>query len=343
MFTPVESLVGGLLIGGASTVALVLDGKIAGISGITGPCLRAVLMRKASEKKWNFLFTSGMIIGGLPALGICKDFSYPPVADFSAIRYILAGSLVGFGTRLGSGCTSGHGVCGLARLGVRSIAAVPTFMLSAGLTVAFTRHIIKVDPSGPTGMASLAWPPSGAMAVFASCSSLVLAASAIIIKQARSFLGPLVSGVIFSLGLSCAGMTSQYKVMDFLDVAGTWDPSLAFVMGGALMVTFPAYFWARKETSCPLNEGATFESPKSDKPDIKLVVGNIAFGVGWGLLGVCPGPSITGFIPHLTQGVTGIKFAAAVLCLWASWLATDRVLHRLQIRESLCSQKDKSL
>ena len=101
----------------------------------------------------------------------------------------------------------------------------------------------------------------------------------------------LVSGLLFGIGLIVSGMTNPAKIQNFLDVAGSWDPSLAFVMGGAIAVTMPAYILLRKR-SAPLFAMA-FQWPTATTLDTKLIGGATIFGIGWGASGFCPGPSIT--------------------------------------------------
>ncbi len=133
-FTPVGGFVGGLLIGLAVALMLLLNGRVAGISGILG----GLLTLRAGETLWRAAFVAGLVLGALAyvrAAGV-------PVAVVAPLPAVLAGGLlVGFGTRLGSGCTSGHGLCGMARLSGRSVAATATFFGVAMLTVFLTRHV----------------------------------------------------------------------------------------------------------------------------------------------------------------------------------------------------------
>lgn len=98
------------------------------------------------------------------------------------------------------------------------------------------------------------------------------------------------SGVIFGLGLIAAGMTDPAKVKNFLDLFGAWDPSLAFVMGGAIAVGLFAFALARKRSTAFL--GGAMHLPTSKDIDRRLVLGGVTFGVGWGLAGFCPGPGL---------------------------------------------------
>ena len=129
------------------------------------------------------------------------------------------------------------------------------------------------------------------------------------------------SGLVFGLGLIVSGMADPAKVLNFLDLAGTWDPSLAFVMGGAVVVTFIGYrlVLARK---APLLMG-NFDVPASKQIDLPLVGGAAIFGIGWGIGGFCPGPALTA-LPLLAPG-TLVFVPAMLIGLWAGQRARDAV------------------
>jgi uncharacterized membrane protein YedE/YeeE len=134
-FTPLSAAIGGALIGLSAVLLMLLTGRIAGISGIFG----GLLNPDSSDKGWRIAFIAGLILAPLLATGVGYGMPTPQLpASWTVI--IAAGLLVGFGARLGGGCTSGHGICGVARLSVRSIAATAIFMLTAIATVAITRH-----------------------------------------------------------------------------------------------------------------------------------------------------------------------------------------------------------
>lgn len=135
-FTPGTALTGGILIGLAAASLLLLNGRIAGISGILG----GLLTPTRSDILWRIAFLAGLI--GAPALWTLAG-QLPPIeinAGYPAL--IVAGLLVGIGTRYGSGCTSGHGVCGLSRLSLRSLVATLSFMGMGFVTVYIIRHLI---------------------------------------------------------------------------------------------------------------------------------------------------------------------------------------------------------
>jgi uncharacterized protein len=121
----------------------------------------------------------------------------------------------------------------------------------------------------------------------------------------------LISGALFGVGLVVSGMSNPAKVLNFLDVFGTWDPSLAFVMAGALMVTAIGYRLAWRQPKPMLAD--MFDLPVSQRIDARLLAGAAAFGIGWGLSGFCPGPAVTSlallapgtlvFIPAMLVGM----------------------------------------
>jgi uncharacterized membrane protein YedE/YeeE len=135
-FTPGSAVLGGLLIGAAAVVFAMSAGRIAGISGIIGGLFRP----RPGDIGWRVAFLAGML--ATPALYEALGGRMSIEIDASSATLIAAGLLVGWGTRAGSGCTSGHGVCGLARLSPRSLAATLSFMAAGFLTVFVVRHLV---------------------------------------------------------------------------------------------------------------------------------------------------------------------------------------------------------
>lgn len=133
-FTPLSGLIGGAMIGLAGAMLMLLTGRMAGVSGILGGALTS-----APDRAWRVAFIAGL----LAAAVIAPLFGAPAPARFASSNLVLlavAGLLVGFGSRMGNGCTSGHGVCGFARISPRSIAATLVFMGFAAATIAILRH-----------------------------------------------------------------------------------------------------------------------------------------------------------------------------------------------------------
>ena len=138
-FTPIPSFIGGGMIGLSAAILLIFNGRIAGISGILG----GLLTPTKGDRAWRYAFLIGMIMGAL----IIHQLSSTPLTprvDFPVWLLALGGFIVGVGTRMGSGCTSGHGICGIARFSSRSISATLIFMFFGGLSVYLIRHATAV-------------------------------------------------------------------------------------------------------------------------------------------------------------------------------------------------------
>jgi hypothetical protein len=135
-FTPASALAGGALIGLSAVLLLALNGRIAGVSGVAG----GLAFSAAGDRAWRVLFLVGLGIGA--ALVALLGVHPAPRAGFPATALVAAGLLVGYGTSLAGGCTSGHGVCGLARLSVRSLVAVGVFLGTALVTTFVVRHVL---------------------------------------------------------------------------------------------------------------------------------------------------------------------------------------------------------
>ena len=131
-----------------------------------------------------------------------------------------------------------------------------------------------------------------------------------------------VVGLLFGLGLMLSGMTDPGKVIGFLDLFGTWDPSLALVMGGAIMVGFFAFTVAKKRTSTFL--GGAMRLPTNMDMDKKLVIGSLLFGAGWGLAGFCPGPALVSMADGQPKALV---FVLAMLVGMVGFELMDRLVH----------------
>jgi len=143
-----------------------------------------------------------------------------------------------------------------------------------------------------------------------------------------SFLVNLGLGLLFGLGLVISGMADPAKVLNFLDLFGTWDPSLAFVMGGAVIVAFFGYRLVLSRGSPVVGE--TFHLPNRSDIDHRLIVGPALFGFGWGLGGFCPGPALTA----LSFGEIGtlVFIPAMIVGMWAARLLSDGSLSLASVR-----------
>ena len=134
-FTPASALIGGILIGIAATLLLALNGRVAGVSSIIG----SLFNPDRGDVAWRMMFLLGLMLGA-GVYGILRPVAIQLTSSIPVL--VIAGLLVGFGTQLGNGCTSGHGVCGIARLSPRSIVATFVFMISAAITVYLVHHLV---------------------------------------------------------------------------------------------------------------------------------------------------------------------------------------------------------
>lgn len=129
------------------------------------------------------------------------------------------------------------------------------------------------------------------------------------------------AGLVFGIGLILSGMTDPGKVIGFLDLAGTWDPSLAFVMGGAILVGFFAFRLAGRRAESYF--GGAMHLPARGDIDARLVAGSVVFGIGWGLAGFCPGPALVSFGSGIDQAAV---FVAAMLGGMVVYRVMDKAL-----------------
>lgn len=319
-------LLGGALIGAAAGTLLLFNGDVLGASGImSSVSLNPAKALSESSQHWKFVFISCFLITSNLAFSTFE----PEAPTLSALGYGLAGFLVGFGTKLGNGCTSGHGICGLPRMSRRSLVAVLTFMGSGAATAVLTKGAFPADaaeasaePMGFWAM-TLGWVALGA-AVAARWFHRRDAPNKI--EHRAKLIPAAISGALFAKGLQISGMAKASNVYGFLDVtkisAGTWNPRLAMVMGGGVVVSFMAYQMVpeisltRSKSSllltCPVTQpkdkGFT-GIPRSQVIDFNLVAGAVLFGMGWGLGGMCPGPALflagVGAPAVLTQWMPG--------------------------------------
>ncbi|GAA5882017.1 hypothetical protein JCM1840_000401 [Sporobolomyces johnsonii] len=227
----------------------------------------------------------------------------PPLAvgQVGWVRALLAGLAVGAGTKLANGCTSGHMLVGLARFSKRSFAATMTFFSCALLTARLVPY--PLPPSTPS-LASLSPPSITPTILFLFLSPIVTSLAAYRLCPSRSLAARLQSfslGFLFSLGLALTGMLRPSKVLSFFYVPLSfpsstyqlppWDPSLAMVALGGLLPNVLVWQFIAKRRGTPRRE-TKWDVPAGGNVDGKLVVGSALFGIGWGLMGICPGPLI---------------------------------------------------
>lgn len=140
-----------------------------------------------------------------------------------------------------------------------------------------------------------------------------------------------IAGLIFGMALILSGMTDPYKVISFLDFTGLWDPSLTFVMAGAVFFGTLVFGYAKHRNTTLL--GGVMHLPTNNKIDLRLVLGSLLFGVGWGLAGYCPGPAIT----SLTQGDKPLIFVLSMII----GMAFYEIVNKIQLRQTQYSNLKK--
>ncbi|KAG1677251.1 hypothetical protein FOA52_013450 [Chlamydomonas sp. UWO 241] len=313
-FTPGHAAFGGLVIGMAVAMQLLLTGRVLGMSG----AVKGIVQR--TPGLWRYAFVGGMLVASVP-LAMLVPSSFVPLPDtYTYVRALGGGLLVGLGSALGNGCTSGHSICGMSRFSVRSIIYTVVYMAAGAVGAALTGSLAA---SGvPTDVApALVWPTLEvltpqlqiAAAGAAAFAALAFAGSHMGASKAKlEGIATLAVGGVFASGLAFSGMTLPAKVAGFLSpLLRGWDASLAFVMGGALVVGSIAYQSVLGGTkllppslrSIPVPGGkpgaplllSSYNLPSGNVIDPKLLTGGVLFGAGWGISGMCPGPAIVAF------------------------------------------------
>lgn len=357
-FTPFESTIGGILIGVSAAAYLKLNGRISGMSGaLTGTLKGTKALVQGGKYDWFEyrqkvayllgLVTAGFLVYFIP--GLAPEESFVPlglsvrnVFHIPALVTFIGGMLVAIGTNVGSGCTSGHMICGIARLSRRSFVATATFSSVAFIVVQLGTPSLIVNYFFGGHMKQLShnqewisFPSFTYALLLLSILAIVLATYYYLYENANQFsqsvknqmdqyVLPYYSALVFGLGLAFAGMTSPAKVVGFFDFFGDhYDPSLFCVAVGAILLDLYLF---QMHILPAANKGETplyhdqYHLPSSTQIDWKLVTGAAIFGVGWGLGGVCPGPVMTNlgtfnplFILYCLGFYTGLQVKEHVL------------------------------
>lgn len=306
------------------------NGKIAGISGI--------LLRSVQGGALDLAFLASMGLAGSLALGAPPPAAASggaPAAAAALAAAVLGGAVSGAGFAAASGCTSGHGVCGLGRASPRSLAAVATFMatgaLSASAAPHFSAALARVGHALGAGAGGALGPllalAPAALRPVVPLAALLLAGAAVVAcgggasanasagagagapprprgsASGAQLVASAACGALFGVGLAVSGMADPTVVRAFLNpwAPGGWNPRLMAVMGGAVAVTAPAFFFMAKRAAPPVlateagplaNAFAYGGAGPNTRVDARLLLGAAAFGAGWGLGGVCPGPGV---------------------------------------------------
>lgn len=325
-----------------------LNGDIMGISGIMSSALMNPLKTvKNPSQHWKLVYLGTFAINtALLVYGLETNWAHDPrigndpnVPIASSLAHLVGGFFVGLGTKLGNGCTTGHGICGLARSSVRSLAAVLSFMGSAMLTRFLTAPWTGWAKSTAFLRSNVGSEMVPLYGSFVSGGLVLLGVWTFFVavqnpNQRRKKFGACVSAALCATGLAVSRMVISSKVLDFLDVGalfkmgwnGSFDPTLATVMGGGLVTSWLSYQYVdgwsqtRKSEKCvksPLAlEDGSFSVPTNTVIDGELVGGALLFGVGWGIAGLCPGPALF----HACAGSTEVLLRWLPMFMVGSYL-----------------------
>lgn len=298
--------IGGILISLASCFNLFFKGRITGMSGILYGFLTF------NEIIWRFSLLLGMIwISSLFRFAAGKnswwfDSAEENLKNLSFLGFAISGFLVGFGTKMANGCTSGHGVCGLPRLSIRSFVAVGVFC-TFGIGTATLRFYENFfyQTEGVQTADEINSQNFHIIFFIVMSAILIVFFTYLIIRKEwediREFIISFFTGVLFSLGLVISGMNRRRKVIGFLTLYDGWDPSLMFVLFTSVVLNFILFNVMFKYQPTPVYANK-YNIPTNNAIDLKLIIGSALFGIGWGISGLCPGPMIVTFfvyIPHL--------------------------------------------
>eukprot|EP00850_Spirogloea_muscicola_P022524 SM000299S10848 [mRNA] locus=s299:108278:112319:- [translate_table: standard] len=322
-----SSLLGGLLIGAAASLLLATTGRMMDASSI----LRGTLFPGESGVRWRVAFLSSLgIVAGLAAAlkpAIFGALTHP--GQSGLLMPALSGLLVGFGSQMGSVCTSGHGVRGLSILSRRSLAAVITAMAAGALATIASASFSTAAPLVPlpTFQAPSYFPKlflGACMAVnLLTLFGSILQDSSQHDRSWKRDTAASVSGLLFGFGLCLSGMLDAEKVQSFLRLSQDWDPSLACVMGGAIFANLVFVSLIMRRHDAPRASAASSRARDNITED--LILGAALFGFGWGLSGVYPAPGIM----QLSTGRVSFYLPCSHLCsiVWALGLWIGMAAH----------------
>ena len=302
-FPIINTIIGGFFISLSSSIHLLLKGKITGYSGIFFNLITG------TDFLYNFCFLLGTLITPSYILLFNKssftNFENKEyfINDLNIFGFIFSGLLVGIGTKMGNGCTSGHGVCGIPRLSIRSIVAVCMFMIT-GITTSTLNSKLNFFSYNSIEIPNIKIPYLE-LIIFLFCLIciiliLIIDSKGIYAKKdLTDHIISFIVGILFAFGLIQSGMIGRHKVTGFLCLNSKWDYSLLFVLGSAVgfnLITFHYILNLRKPIF-----NKEFIISKNKNIDLKLIIGAGIFGIGWGLGGICPGPSLVTSFYYLPQ------------------------------------------
>lgn len=314
-FDPLPALVGGASLGATCV-------------------LRVALRQRLSGLDVRSFFLPGMAIGGLIAGLQAEDsFDAAPIVD---LTFIASALLVGVGVSLGKGCTCGNGIQGLGMLSIAGFVNVCSFMGAAAAVANLMPSGIPSEGQGIGKGHSSTAPGAHPWRLVVGCAVCMIL---MVLCKSQPILVDLGAGTAFALALTLSGMVRPSKVLGFLtplDPQG-WDPSLAFVMGGAVMVALPLF-------STAVTARPHIQKWAARPVDLGTVLGGICFGAGWGGSGCCPCPAVTGVGASVAHVLTGDGSVATQTSLYAtlafattmgvSFITTEKILGAASMKKA---------
>lgn len=325
MFTPLKAIVGAVMLHTATDNYLFTNGRILGASSILFGGLQQLITDPleaiVNNNSVHVLF--GMFLSALSTYLFTPIFlpsyeAHIPWAPFGQWTNLIAGVLVGFGTKLGSGCTSGHMLCGIARGSKRSFVATATFSAFAMVTARLVGSLPTCFDSAGQEVAChvIAENYSAEIPYLAGLLGVIVVLRNIIPKlslpaSTRATLSSIFSGFAFGTGLLVSGLASQQKTLGFLaGIPPKFDPSLAMVMlFGVLPNAYSVWQSGFFKNVTPLLT-TEFSLPQIFDVTPRLIAGAAIFGIGWGMAGICPGPGILG---SFLDGLRGLSWLAGFI------------------------------
>ncbi|KAJ5788267.1 hypothetical protein N7457_003257 [Penicillium paradoxum] len=318
MFTPIHTTLGALLLFQGSSGLLVHNGAVFGISSLLSGCA-------FNPSRDNVPIIAGLVSSIIPvyllAPSLIPNYPAPPQSWGSAVATLGVGFLLGWGTKNGRGCTSGHMLCGLSRLSPRSLIATAVFFTTALLTANFVEGGANMPSCGSTPCYTPVYPSgselgfmTGAVLLAAITNFIIVPRNARRSEESRVAFS-YVAGLEFGLGLLISGMANSAKVLGFfafLTDPSRFDPSLALIIlfgiGPSLFTFLTGKPGQEREKGKPLAKPTLAEKwrlPTATVADIdwRFVAGAASFGLAWGLKGVCPGPAILRTVLQPTWGL----------------------------------------
>jgi len=293
-----SALLGGLLLSLSISLHLALTGRFTALSGV----FNGMMEPKGRNYTWKRVYTSGLMFGYLVASVLLPEIATPQSFDGKVVSWAgvaIGGFLVGSGTRLGSGCTSGHSLCGIARLSTRSFVATGIFLGTAMLvaTELNSTGLLREQPSVyDVPCNGVRWLAT-AFAVKLFLSSALIDESVSLLHDVLTFL----CGYIFGFGLMLSTLARPDKLMASIVWINweTWDATVVAVFGCGIFLNFVGFKLVLSLLKEPWVSSTGwvhglkhFELPTATKVTGRLVIGSLIFGIGLGIAGVCPGPAV---------------------------------------------------